>query len=108
LRRINTLRKRLTGLSGLYCAAVLCTFILAIWGFGRMARNADVRRKPPAEAFTQMIGIAPPAGITDLKVAGVSHLSGEFWIRLRVHDIDAVIAELKLRSPIGLSGPDKD
>jgi hypothetical protein len=96
------------GLCGLCCAAVLCTCILAIWGFGLMARNADLGRKPPDKAFTQVFGILPPAGITDLKVAGLSHLSGEVWMRLRVRDVDAVLAEIKQRSPRGLKGPDKD
>jgi hypothetical protein len=75
---------------------------LSIW-IGNIIRNlmqfSDLGAKPPEISFQRVFYMPPPAGVRDLKVAGVAAMSGFAWMRFRVDDVDAVVKALPLSGP---------
>ena len=49
-----------------------------------------------------------PAGVSIIKAAGESSLSGVFWMRMKTNNINAVISALKRNSKVPLTGPRSD
>ncbi len=49
-----------------------------------------------------------PSGVTDLRIAGESHLSGIFFLRARVKDTNAFLYVLRSRQDFGLQASDKE
>ena len=82
--RRNTIIRRLqTGFVVILVAAFISAVPLAFWS---IKQQQDLGNKPPGLVFSQVFGIPPPAGVHDLRVAGMSSLAGEFWMRFRIDD----------------------
>ncbi len=68
----------------------------------------DLGHKPPAQVFKEVFHMPVPAGVTKLKIAGISSLSGHVWMRLNVTNVDAVIRAMKRNKALPVDGPTDD
>ena len=78
-----------------------------LWLRGRIDQFADLSKNPPADAFKRVLGIAPPAGVSEIMLAGYAPFNGDGIMTFRAVDVDAVLSSIK-HGPLGLQGPLKD
>jgi hypothetical protein len=66
------------------------------FGFWRLARSLDLSTGNPVDRFKQALGARPPAGVSDIRVAGSVALGGGIaWIRFVASDATATLDALK-------------
>jgi hypothetical protein len=87
-RRNTIIRRRQTAFAVALVLAMLSAAGGAYWS---VRRQQDLGDKPPGLVFRRVFGVPPPAGTHELRVAGMSSLAGDLWMRLRVDDVHAFL-----------------
>jgi hypothetical protein len=65
----------------------LAVGISLVWGFWRELTNIDVSTWPPPRIFQQVFGPPIPTGVSEIRAAGRSLISGRtVWLRFRASD----------------------
>src|SRR6187402_1593995 len=67
----------------------------------------DLGNKPPDRVFRQVFCVTMPKGVTDVKIAGQSSLSGSVWMRFRVPDVHAFVAYMKQNPVMAFTDSDE-
>ncbi len=70
-------------------------FAFSKWLSWKFWDNSDLGHKPPAQVFQKVFRMPVPAGVSNLKIAGESHLSGVVWMRFQVKDVHATMTAFK-------------
>lgn len=88
-------------------AGVVLVVLLSViaWLSWSLRQRADLGNKPTRLVFNQVFGTPPPAGVYNLKVAGMSSLSGVVWMRFQVRDVHAFLADLRRDARVPVNGP---
>lgn len=90
------------GVVAVLAAVVFGVMCSVRWAFNR---SVDLGNKPPAQSFTRFFHAPVPAGIYNMKVAGIAWTSGDFWMRFQAKDMHAVIKTLKRNPVVPVAGP---
>jgi len=74
---------------------IVAVFLAGKWLQWSMQQRFDLGNKPASQVFRQVFLCPIPAGVSNLKIAGMSSLSGEVWMRFQVKDVHAFIVSMK-------------
>jgi hypothetical protein len=69
-----------------------------------MDRFSDLSKNPPGAAFRRILGIPPPAGVSEIRVAGYAPFNGDGCMTFRAREVESVLNAIK-RGERGLRGP---
>jgi len=74
---------------------IVASSLAVRWLQWSMQQRDDLGNKPASQVFHQVFLCPLPVGVSNLKIAGESSLSGEVWMRFQVRDVDAFLAAMK-------------
>jgi hypothetical protein len=79
--------------------------LAVVWVVHSLHRLTDLGSRPVGYVFQQVFLIPMPPGVSDVRVSGMSSLSGEVWMRFRVADVHAFLVTLNRDRAMSFSAP---